>query len=74
MHRCLQICEIIHIILDNMLPFPYCDLLSVALVSKSLHEPALDLLWSFQHSLLRLLKTFPQDIWTGEGLSGVLVS
>jgi len=65
MHLCLQITEILTLILDS-----YDDyrpdkntLLQLALVCKAFHEPALDALWKFQKSFLILVKTFPRDLW-----------
>jgi hypothetical protein len=51
-----------------------CDLLAIALVSKNFCEPALDVLWGFQDSLLLLMKTFPPDLWIEEGNAKTLVS
>lgn len=68
MHRCLQIHEILHNVLDNIaLAASLRDLFSVALVSKAFNEPALDALWAFQDSLLLLIKTFPADLWIESG-------
>jgi F-box-like len=65
MHRCLQITEILTLILDC-----YDDyapdkntLLQLALVCKAFHEPALDALWKFQQSFMILVMTFPRDLW-----------
>jgi hypothetical protein len=78
MHRCLQISEILDDIVEKIFqPIYDCkwhcprprgrrdlrDVLAVALVSKAFCEPALDALWTFQHSLLFLVKTFPPDLW-----------
>lgn len=65
MHFCLQISEILVKIFAS-----YDDdkesiktLYSLALVCKTLHEPARDALWRFQRSLVSLLKMFPGDVW-----------
>jgi hypothetical protein len=73
MHRCLQIDEILRRVLD-IDQFWLHELLIFALVSKVFLEPALDLLWAEQDSLLRLIKTFPQDLWMETGDPLVLVS
>jgi hypothetical protein len=44
------------------------------LVSKAFHEPALDVLWRSQTSILPLLKTFPVEVWTETGNPSTLVS
>lgn len=77
MHRCLEIAEILHIILKNISIYAYGsrhNLLSLAFVSKAFHEPALDLLWELQDSLSPLIKTFPADVWKEEGNPSILVS
>lgn len=77
MHRCLEIAEILHIILEKIPIYGYGsrhNLLSLAFVSKAFHEPALDLLWELQDSLSPLIKTFPADVWKEEGNPSILVS
>jgi hypothetical protein len=86
MHRCLQIPELLHNILESFSTprieswrFPHFrnllrDLLAIALVSKAFCEPALDVLWSFQGSLPVLIKTFPRDLWTEDEDTMTLVS
>jgi hypothetical protein len=77
MHRGLQIPEIVRSIV-NMLARNEAisgrqDLLALATVSKIFSEPALELLWAAQDSLLILIKTLPQDLWNDSGEGKVLV-
>jgi hypothetical protein len=75
MHHCLDITEILHIIFKNFHIYgSRYNLLSLAFVSKAFHEPALDLLWELQGSLLPLIKTFPADLWKEEGNPSTFVS
>jgi hypothetical protein len=75
MHHCLDIAEILYIIFKNFHIYgSRYNLLSLAFVSKAFHEPALDLLWESQGSLLPLIKTFPADLWKEEGNPSTLVS
>jgi hypothetical protein len=85
MHRCLQIPELLRHVLQNFsalaLNLEYWqydprlrDLHAIALVSKDFCEPALDVLWSLQDSLVVLINTFPRDLWTENGNPKKLVS
>jgi hypothetical protein len=75
MHHCLEITEILYNIFNSFEVFAsHSNFLSLALVSKAFHEPALDVLWKFQRSLLPLIKTFPADVWEEEGDPSTLVS
>lgn len=49
------------------------SLYALALVSKTFHEPALDVLWESQDSILRLIKTFPVEVWKETGNPSTLV-
>jgi hypothetical protein len=77
MHRCLKIPEILKYIFSNFdissHPNRRC-LYAFALVSKAFHEPALDILWASQTSVLRLIKTFPVEVWKETGDPSTLVS
>jgi hypothetical protein len=75
MHHCLEITEILYNIFNSFDIFAsHSNFLSLALVSKAFYEPALDVLWKFQGSLLPLIKTFPADVWEEEGDPSTLVS
>lgn len=75
MHHCLEIAEILKIIFNNFsesnIVHHRRSLYALALVSKAFHEPALDILWRSQESILRLIKTFPVEVWeeTGDPLT-----
>jgi hypothetical protein len=55
MHLCLQITEILTLILDS-----YDDYIQD---KNTLLQLALDALWKFQQSSLMLVKTFQRDFW-----------
>ncbi|KAJ7622154.1 hypothetical protein FB45DRAFT_1006185 [Roridomyces roridus] len=40
-----------------------CDLSNLARTCTTLSEPSLDALWSFQGTILHLLRTMPSDLW-----------
>ena len=68
MHHCLEITEILKTIFNNIgFPGSRRDLYALALVSKAFHEPALDVLWESQTSILPLIKTFPVEVWKEPG-------
>jgi hypothetical protein len=60
MHHSLNILEILWAILSA------CDdrtLGTLARTCRLFHDPALDILWTHQHSLITLLKIMPADLW-----------
>ncbi|KAJ7155654.1 hypothetical protein C8R46DRAFT_1356123 [Mycena filopes] len=64
MHRCLQIQEIITLILGNLSPETRGDardLTSLARTAKIFQDPALDILWKTQNSAVNLLRCMPAD-------------
>lgn len=63
MHRTLHILEII---VDVFSLLDKKSLSVLARTCRSFHEPALDLLWREQESLLPLLKCLPQNQWVEE--------
>ena len=75
MHRCLEITEILKIVFDNL---DYSSrrrsLYALALVSKRFHEPALDILWEWDGSVLPLVKTLPVEVWEETGDPSTLVT
>ncbi|KAH9485799.1 hypothetical protein JR316_0002714 [Psilocybe cubensis] len=74
MHHCLQVTEILDLILTDLFesregPHSRGDLLSVGLTCQDFLEVALDILWGTQTSLVPLIKTLPCNLWK-EGGSG----
>jgi hypothetical protein len=65
MHRIFQIDELIREITKQMFTWysPQRIVLGWALTCKAISDPALDVLWETQDSLVNLLKTLPSDIW-----------
>ena len=68
MHDCLQIPEILDLILRYVPPEPVAQtarmhLGSCALTCQLFSEAALDIIWNTQTSLVPLLKTLPQHRW-----------
>lgn len=64
MHHCLEILEILQMILRYL----YDDgnlgsLASVAVTCRALHDPALDVLWHTLPALEYLVKCLPTDLW-----------
>jgi hypothetical protein len=77
MHRCLEIQEIDRTICE------YIDdkatLSALARTCRTLENPALDILWETQYSLLNVFRTFPSDLWRGgqidtNGLQGATMA
>ncbi|KIJ06202.1 hypothetical protein PAXINDRAFT_92362 [Paxillus involutus ATCC 200175] len=64
MHRCLQIREILLEVFELVFTSenPYPELARLARTCRSFHEPAIDLLWYEQPSLLPLVMCFPREI------------
>ncbi|TFK56436.1 hypothetical protein OE88DRAFT_1649718 [Heliocybe sulcata] len=60
MHRCLRINEILIIIFRLLGPG---DVNALAQTSTIFQEPALDVLWHTQATLVNLLKCLPEDLW-----------
>ncbi|KAJ7664245.1 hypothetical protein B0H17DRAFT_1336744 [Mycena rosella] len=60
MHRCLEISEVLRAIFDQL---SRRTLASLARTCQGLRDPALDVLWHSQRSLLPLLKCLPPHIW-----------
>lgn len=81
MHRCFQVEDLIHLILEYMDPEITKDpsggqpLLNLALTSKNF-LPALDVLWHKQISMEPLLLVLPHDVWEprNEGSDGARFS
>ena len=67
MHRCLGILEIKELICEhfdaNMLSG---SLAALARTSKDFEDPALDVLWRTQKTLMNLLRCLPSHLWTIE--------
>ena len=65
MHHIFQIDELVKQITRHMFMWhnPQRIVLDWALTCKTISDPALDVLWETQDSLINLLKTLPSDIW-----------
>ena len=65
MHHIFQIDELVKEITRHMFVWhtPQRFVLEWALTCKAISDPALDVLWETQDSLINLLKTLPSDIW-----------
>lgn len=65
MHHIFQIDELVREITRHMFVWyiPHRFVLGWALTCKTVSDPALDVLWETQDSLINLLKTLPSDIW-----------
>jgi hypothetical protein len=73
MHRCLQILEIVELVLSHLdpssligvlhLPFPYRDLAMAARTCTAFQGPALDRLWSSTDLFKLLTRCMPSDLW-----------
>ncbi|KAJ7184992.1 hypothetical protein C8R46DRAFT_469700 [Mycena filopes] len=67
MHRCLQIHEILDMIVGGLNPQAFRDsatLAALARTAKLFHDPALDLLWKTQDTPANLLRCMPSDFFT----------
>ncbi|EMD38983.1 hypothetical protein CERSUDRAFT_72231 [Gelatoporia subvermispora B] len=70
MHHCLQIAEILSIIIGYISKsdsLGRATLAALARTCRLFHGPALDVLWRHQDNLLNLLKCLPGDAWMIEG-------
>jgi hypothetical protein len=82
MHRALSIPEILQIVCHHICPDPVRkpsedatrDLARLARTCTTLSEPALDVLWSFQDTIIHILDTMPTDIWRKNRVSQYLPS
>lgn len=65
MHHIFQIDELVREITRHMFVWciPIRFVLDWALTCKTISDPALDVLWETQDSLINLLKTLPSDVW-----------
>ena len=72
MHRCLQIQEPLSIVFEYVHiprkaleddPLSASSLARLARTCKAFQDPALDILWHSQYSLVPLLKCLPRDAW-----------
>lgn len=73
MHKIFQIDEVVKEITRHMSEwYTQRFILYLALSCKTISDPALDVLWETQCTLIDLLKTFPSDVW--EVNQGKLVS
>ncbi|KAJ7184916.1 hypothetical protein C8R46DRAFT_938891 [Mycena filopes] len=66
MHRCLEIPEVLSLILGNLSPEEPLDsraLASFARTAKVFQDPALDILWKTQDSAVNLLRCMPADVF-----------
>lgn len=65
MHHIFQIDELVKEITRHMFVWhaPQRFMLDWALTCNTISDPALDVLWETQDSLVNLLKTLPSDIW-----------
>ncbi|KAF9652908.1 hypothetical protein BDM02DRAFT_3183250 [Thelephora ganbajun] len=65
MHHVFQIDELVKEITRHMFVWniPQHFVLDWALTCKTISDPALDVLWETQDSLINLLKTLPSDVW-----------
>ena len=65
MHHIFEIDELVRDITRHMFAWypPQGFVLDWALTCKTISNPALDVLWETQDSLINLLKTLPSDIW-----------
>ncbi|KAJ7174930.1 hypothetical protein C8R46DRAFT_1082069 [Mycena filopes] len=72
MHRALTIIDIVQLVLLQICPDPTknpskeetTDLATLARTCKTLGDPALDALWSFQNTYVNVLKCMPPDVWS----------
>ncbi|KAG2047647.1 hypothetical protein BDR06DRAFT_976555 [Suillus hirtellus] len=62
MHRFFEFDDIIHVVLQHVKSSP-TDLVNVAMTCSRLAGPALNILWSEQHSLAPLIMCLPEDAW-----------
>lgn len=64
MHRCLDISDLICLILEE-LEFNNSALLNAALTSQAFLEPALSVLWrnKLMHRMDALFRVIPNDVW-----------
>ena len=64
MHACLNVDEILRLIAYELVASEgKRTAVALACCCKSLEDPVLDVLWVAQHRLLRLLRSFPGDVW-----------
>jgi len=65
MHYIFQIDELVREMTRHMFVWyiPQRFVLNWALTCKAFSDPALDVLWETQDSLVNLLKTLPPDVW-----------
>lgn len=65
MHHIFQIDELVREITRHMFVWciPIRFVLDWALTCKTISDPALDVMWETQDSLINLLKTLPSDVW-----------
>lgn len=65
MHHIFQIDELVKEITRHMFVWHTSQrfMLDWALTCKTISDPALDVLWETQDSLINLLKTLPSDVW-----------
>lgn len=62
MHRFFEFDDIIHAVLQHV-KSSATDLVNVAMTCSRLAGPALNILWSEQHSLAPLIMCLPEDAW-----------
>ena len=73
MHACLHVNEILRLIAREVVASEgEATAVALACCCKGFEDIVLDILWETQHNLVRLLKTFPEDVWNvGECLVSV---
>ena len=68
MHACLNVDEIVRLIACELVASGgKGTAVALACCSKSFEDPVLDGLWKTQDRLIPLFKSFPGDIWNGDG-------
>ncbi|KAG2072778.1 hypothetical protein BDR04DRAFT_1152880 [Suillus decipiens] len=61
MHHALRVEDIVYAVLEHLESF--ADVVNVAKTCKALSDPALNMLWSEQISIIPLMKCLPEDTW-----------
>ncbi|KAJ7681997.1 hypothetical protein DFH06DRAFT_1314240 [Mycena polygramma] len=79
MHRSLRISEVVAMICSQLNPLPRAegaDLAALARTCTLFHDPALDVLWRHQNTLMNLIDCMPAGLWeimNDPGVFGILV-
>ncbi|KAJ6578428.1 hypothetical protein B0H19DRAFT_1371241 [Mycena capillaripes] len=75
MHHCLQISEVVDLIVAQLDPrtcWQASGLAALACTCMTFHDSALDRLWAEQKNIMNVIQCMPEDLWEGKDVDGVI--